>query len=160
MIVKGEFESLSMAIYGELVSDIPPAADTYEPQPLPTVNPSSLSKAVDPANTIDPTLLAKQLLSLIPDSPPLSLVIRLMFCMKPTNEDWDAPDFPYLHADLDTEIEGFDLDGALDITTKPIAEETSEETLTRFAESIGNCLANKVRFFVRIPLLFVNSKVF
>ncbi|KAJ6560426.1 hypothetical protein B0H19DRAFT_116148 [Mycena capillaripes] len=141
MIVKGAFQSISLAIYGETVSESPSDPSPYEPKPLPSVEPRPLSRAVDPSSMLDPTRLANQLLALIPDSPPLALVIRLMFCLKPSNEDWDLPDFPYLHADLDVESEAFDLETALSCTAKPVRDDISYDALSAFAikvaESVG-----------------------
>lgn len=91
MIVKGKFDVLSIAIYGDIVTDTPSSTEKYETHPLPSVVPVPLSKAVDPSGSSDPTMLAKQLLALIPNSPPLPLVVRLMFCLKPSNDDWDLP---------------------------------------------------------------------
>ncbi|KAK7054072.1 hypothetical protein R3P38DRAFT_2854473 [Favolaschia claudopus] len=80
MIFKGEFDSISIAIYGEIVSEALSEIPSYEPKLLPAVNARPLSRAVDPASMLDPAHLAKQLLSLIPDSPPLALIIRLIPC--------------------------------------------------------------------------------
>lgn len=156
MIVKGKFEALSMAIYGDLVSDLSSPEESYEPKPLPSVESRPLSKAVDPANSLDPTTLARNLLSLISNAPPLSLVIRLMFCMKPANEDWDMPDFPYLFTDLLIEAEDFDLDKAIQIISKPIPEAVSEDALTKFAEAIGRCIGAKVCLLPPTRLLAFN----
>ena len=67
------------------------------------------------------------MLSLIPDSPPLPLVVRLMFCLKPSDDDWDHPDFPYLYADLRGDDESFDLEGIVQAISRPIRDDTSEE---------------------------------
>ncbi|KAJ7368801.1 hypothetical protein DFH08DRAFT_947693 [Mycena albidolilacea] len=145
MIVKGAFQSISIAIYGEIVSEPAAEVPAYEPKPLPTVDPRPLSRAVDPSSMLDPTRLANQLLSLIPDSPPLSLVVRLMFCLKPSNDDWDLPEFPYLHADLDaadTEPQ-FDLETALLCTAKPVRDDISHESLSAFATKIAESVGPK-----------------
>jgi hypothetical protein len=145
MIVKGKFDTLSIAIYGEIVLDSPSPVQKYESKGLPTVEPIPLSKAVDPSNSVDPTLLAKQLLSLIPDSPPLPLVVRLMFCMKPSNEDWELPGFPYLHADLDGEVEeDFDLQTAIRWSYRPVQDGVSCDSLSRFAVRVASCIGQKV----------------
>ncbi|KAJ7437107.1 hypothetical protein B0H11DRAFT_2108517 [Mycena galericulata] len=143
MIVKGEFQSLSMAIYGETVSE--PAVEIleYKPKPLPRVEPLPLSKTVDPSNMLDPTHVANQLLLRIPDSPPLALVIRLMFCLKPSDEDWDLPEFPYLHADLDIENDVFDLEAALLCTVKPVRDDISYEALSTFATKVAESIGPK-----------------
>ena len=144
MIVKGNFEALSMAIYGDNVLDSPPV-QTYESKPLPPVESIPLSRAVDPSNCSDPTLLAKHLLSLIPDSPPLPLVVRLMFCMKPSNEDWELPGFPYLYANLDGEVEeDFDLQTAIRWAYRPVQDDTPFESLSRFAGRVASCVGPKV----------------
>ncbi|KAF7352388.1 hypothetical protein MVEN_01203100 [Mycena venus] len=143
MIVKGSFQSISIAIYGETVSEPVSDIPVYEAKPLPSVDPRPLSRAVDPSSMLDPTRLANQLLSLIPDSPPLALVIRLMFCLKPSNEDWDLPEFPYLHADLDAENEPFDLEMALLCTAKPVRDDISYESLSAFANKVAESIGPK-----------------
>ena len=148
MIVKGAFESVSMAIYGEVVSDTSAAPETYEPRPLPSATAVPLAPTLDPANTRDPTQLARQLLELIPDAPGLELVIRLVFCLKQPSDDWDLPDFPYLHPDLDEESHDFDLEKAFRLTTRPVADDVSPETLSGFAERVARCVNVKVCFVV------------
>jgi hypothetical protein len=148
MIVKGQFEALSIAIYGDIVTD-PPPVQKYEATALPSVEPTPLSRAVDPSNSLDPTLLAKQLLSLIPDSPPLPLVVRLMFCMKPSNEDWELSGFPYLHADLNGEVEeDFDLQTAIRWMYRPVRDDTPYESLSKFADRVASCIGSNVSDFV------------
>ncbi|KAI0371605.1 hypothetical protein BV20DRAFT_1035231 [Pilatotrama ljubarskyi] len=139
MIVKGEFESVSMAIYGKVVSETHTSPSSYEPRSLPTVAPAPLPAALDPANSRDPTQLARQLLRLIPDAPDLALVIRLIFCLKPSNDDWDLPDFPYLHADLEDTGSDFNLEKALRLTTRPVPDDVSPDAVTRFAEKVAHC---------------------
>lgn len=156
MIVKGKFEALSMAIYGDVVSEPPLSSQPYTPRPLPVTDPLPLSKAVDPSNSRDPTVLAQQLLALIPDSPPLALVIRLMFCLKPSNEDWDLPEFPYLHADLETEEEDFDLESAIHLTSKPVRDDTQHDSLSNFAANVAEHIGPKVRDFVMVLLPVLN----
>lgn len=150
MIVKGQFESLSMAIYGDIVSEAP-HIQKYDPRPVPSVEPFPLSKAVDPSNSSDPTLLANELLALIPNSPPLSLVIRLMFCLKPSNEDWDLPEFPYLHANLQACFdEDFDLETSIQLASKPVRDDSSYDTLSHFAKRIADLIGPKVCDFTVI----------
>ncbi|RPD66817.1 hypothetical protein L226DRAFT_453413 [Lentinus tigrinus ALCF2SS1-7] len=145
MIVRGSFESVSMAIYGELVSDTDTTPTTYEPRPLPSVSPVPLAPSLDPATARDPTQLARQLLKLIPDAPELELVIRLVFCLKPPNDDWDLPEFPYLHPDLDEEMAEFDLEKAFRLTTRPVPDNVSSEAVSRFAERVARCINPKDR---------------
>ncbi|KAI6146088.1 hypothetical protein BKA82DRAFT_4330346 [Pisolithus tinctorius] len=126
MIVRGDFETVSMAIYGEPVSEVSPAITSYEARPLPVLEPTSVSPALDLARSSDPTHLARQLLALIPDAPPLNLVIRLMFCLKPPNDDWDLPEFPHLYSDLHEEDMDIDLDSAYRCLSRPFAEKVAD----------------------------------
>ncbi|OBZ70476.1 hypothetical protein A0H81_09740 [Grifola frondosa] len=137
MIVRGNFQFVSMAIYGDVVSEMPSPSLVYELKPLPSVEPIAIAPALDPANSRDPTNLARQLLRLIPDAPELPLVIRLMFCLKPSSEDWDLPEFPYLHPDLDEEAADFDLEKAYNLTSKPVPDYASHEQLRQFAERVA-----------------------
>ncbi|KAI9064886.1 hypothetical protein FKP32DRAFT_1675270 [Trametes sanguinea] len=136
MIVKGDFESVSMAIYGDVVTESQAAPSSYEPRPLPTVTPAPLPAVLDPANARDPSQLARQLLKLIPDAPELELVTRLVFCLKPSNDDWDLPDFPYLHSDLDSVSGELDLEKALRLTTRPVPDDISFDTVSQFAQKV------------------------
>ena len=143
MIVKGRFEALSMAIYGEIVSESP-AVPIYEPKPFGSLDPVPLSRNIDPSSSSHPIQLAEQLLSLIPDSPPLPLVVRLMFCLKPSDDDWDHPDFPYLYADMGEDDESFDLEGIVQAISRPIRDDTSEEVLSAFVNRIVDLIGPKV----------------
>ncbi|KAI9432473.1 hypothetical protein H4582DRAFT_1883882 [Lactarius indigo] len=143
MIVKGNFTKLSMAIYGDVASELPSAPSSYAPITLPSLIPTPLSPPLDPANSEDPTTLTRNLLSLIPDAPPLSLVIRLMFCLKPANDDWDLPEFPYLHSDLDVDPMEFDLDYAYQLTSQPVADDVPLDVLRRFADRVADAIGPK-----------------
>ncbi|KAI6127400.1 hypothetical protein EDD16DRAFT_1552754 [Pisolithus croceorrhizus] len=141
MIVRGDFETVSMAIYGEPVSEVLPVITDYEALPLPVTEPTPISPALDLARSPDPTLLARQLLSLIPDAPPLNLVIRLMFCLKPPNDDWDLPEFPHLYSDLHEEDMDIDLDSAYRCLSRPVADDVPPEALLRFAEKVADAIS-------------------
>lgn len=98
---------------------------------------------------------------MIPDSPPLPLVIRLMFCLKPYTKDWDDPEFPYLHADLDAENDNFDLDAALVCTTKPVRDDIPYEALSAFATKVAEAVGPKVRvYFSSCCAGFMNATFF
>ncbi|KAH7923670.1 hypothetical protein BV22DRAFT_1015011 [Leucogyrophana mollusca] len=143
MIVRGDFECVSMAIYGEIVAEAPLPPKSYTPEPLPAVEPRSIAPALDPANSSDPTFLAKQLLALISDAPSLVLVTRLMFCLKPPNDDWDLPEFPHLYSDLDEEELDIDLDSAFRCLSRPVADDMPCEPLQRFAEKVADAIGPK-----------------
>lgn len=144
MIVRGAFEAVSMAIYGDVVSELPPPPTTYEPKQISFPEPIPLARALDPCNASDPAWLAKSLLTLIPDSPQLSLIVRLMLCLKPSNDDWELPEFPFLYADLEAEDEEFDLDKAFASTSRPVPDDASDELLQKFADRIAAVIGPKV----------------
>ncbi|KIK94846.1 hypothetical protein PAXRUDRAFT_33290 [Paxillus rubicundulus Ve08.2h10] len=138
MIVRGDFESVSMAIYGE--SELSSTGTSYIPGPLQLPNPVSVSPALDLAKASDPTSLARQLLASVPDAPSLNLVIRLMFCLKPPNDDWDLPDYPHLYSDLSEEEFDIDLDSAFHCLSRPVADNIQLEPLQRFAEKVADAI--------------------
>ncbi|KAH9833677.1 uncharacterized protein C8Q71DRAFT_712127 [Rhodofomes roseus] len=143
IIVRGNFERVSMAIYGDVMSELPPPPTTYEPKPLPTFEPTQISRALDPSNSLDPSALARELLNLIPDAPPLPLAIRLVFCLKPPSDDWDLPEFPYIFAELDADTADLDLEKASALTTRPVSDDVEDEVLLRFADSMGQLTREK-----------------
>ncbi|PSR93814.1 hypothetical protein PHLCEN_2v4709 [Hermanssonia centrifuga] len=143
MIVKGPFQCISMAVYGDIVSEMPPPISTYSPRNIPSFDPILLSSALDPLNFRDPTKLATQLLDLIPEAPPLRLVIRLMFCLKPTNEDWDLPDFPHIYSNLETGGDSLNVESAFNLTSRPVSDETPDASFARFAERVARSVGPK-----------------
>ncbi|CCM00431.1 uncharacterized protein FIBRA_02463 [Fibroporia radiculosa] len=143
MIVRGGYESVSMAIYGDIISELSPPPTTYEPRQIPSFEPIPLSRSLDPSNSLDPCTLARQLLCLIPDAPSLPLAIRLVFCLKPPSDDWDLPEFPYLHPDLDSETSNFDLEQAFRLTTRPVPDDVADDTLIRFAQNVASSIRAK-----------------
>ncbi|KAJ4479146.1 hypothetical protein J3R30DRAFT_3882194 [Lentinula aciculospora] len=180
MIVKGQFDALSLAIYGEVVSEsiIPPLSGgeiaSSVPKSIPSVEARTLSASIDPANSTDPTFLARNLLSLLEDTPPLSLVSKLMFCLKPDSDDWDEPDFPYLFVDFDRDIFqsslkteeddetmnsgedqiNFDIEATLDAMSKPVSDTVAEGTLTKFAQVVADNIDSKPNQALHIAKLF------
>lgn len=146
MIVKGNFTKLSLAIYGDVASELPSLPPSYVPSVLPPLTPTPLSPILDTANSGDPTTLTRNLLSLIPDAPPLPLVIRLMFCLKPVNDDWDLPEFPYIHPDFNEDPIDFDLDYAYQLTGQPVADDVPLEVLQRFVDRVADAIGPKVRY--------------
>jgi hypothetical protein len=91
---------MSLAVYGTIVSEMPPPPAIYEPLPLPIVDPMSLHPAFDVANMEDPTALARTLLRLTSPSLPLSEVVSEALCRTETYQngmnhdpmDGDLPD--------------------------------------------------------------------
>lgn len=140
MIVRGDFETVSMAIYGDVVSDTPPKSTTYSPFSFPTNSSIPLVPALDAAKSSDPAALARNLLALIPNAPSLSLVIRLMFCLKQPNDDWELPEFPHLYSDLNEEEMDIDLDTAFRCLSRPVVDDVSSEQLHRFAKKVSEAV--------------------
>ncbi|EAU84430.1 hypothetical protein CC1G_01426 [Coprinopsis cinerea okayama7 len=142
MIIKGNFEVLSMAIYGHVVAEKPPVL-SYEPKTLPIVEPFPLSRNLDPANSTEPRALAEKLLALIPNPPRLPLVVRLMFCLKPSDEDWDDPEFPDLYADLEDRDSDFDLEGVVNSVSRPIPDDLPQDTFLTLVDRVNDFLGPK-----------------
>ncbi|KAJ2917473.1 hypothetical protein MD484_g2906, partial [Candolleomyces efflorescens] len=142
MIVKGHYDVVSLAVYGQVVTE-PAPVESYEEKPLPVVQPLPLSKAIDPANSSEPKLLAEKLLSIISDPVPLPLVIRLMFCLKPADDDWEDPEFPHLYSDLEDNEADFDLEGVVSSIRRPIQDDIPNDSeafaklATRVLDFIG-----------------------
>ncbi|TFK55651.1 hypothetical protein OE88DRAFT_1716405 [Heliocybe sulcata] len=143
MILKGNFNSMSLAVYGDLASEPPPSCP--EPKELPFIESTLLPRSLDPSNCLDPTSLAEQLLTLIDDPPPLHLLIRLMFCLKLSSDDWENPDFPYLYADLDyaADADNFDLQEAYTMTGRPLAENASDDSISGFVARVVESIEPK-----------------
>lgn len=144
MIFQGAFESVSLAVYGDLVAEQPALPLHYRPNQLPVVEHARLTGSLDPANAKDPTLLARQLLELTPESPSLAIVVRLMYCVKPSDVDWENPDFPYLHVDLSQDIADFSLEKAVKLTTEQISDELTSDQLSHFADKISTIIGPPV----------------
>lgn len=143
MIVRGSFEAVSMAIYGEYAKEMPPLADTYTPKNTIASEPPPIAKALDPSMARNPTQLARQLLNLIPNAPPLSLIIRLMFCLKvPSDDDWDNPEFPYIYPSLDQDPATFEFEQAKALLKRPVAEDTKPAEMQRFADLLATLIIN------------------
>lgn len=144
MILQGAFESVSLAIYGDLAAEHPTLPFTYRPNLLPVVDHAPLTGSLDPVNALDPTLLARQLLELTPESPSLAIVVRLMYCVKPSDVDWEHPDFPYLYVDLGQDTVDFSLEKAVKLTTEQISDELTSDQLSYFADKISDVIGPPV----------------
>lgn len=154
MIVKGAYDAVSLAIYGETVAPPPkeenqdPAAASahYEPKPVHVAEPFTLSKTIDPANSSKPTRLAEQLLSIASEGVDLSFAARLIFCLKPPDEHWDDPDFPHLYADLENTDDDFDLESVVSsVKSRPVQDTVSTEAYTVLANRVNDFIGPAVR---------------
>lgn len=150
IIFRGRFNAVSLAVYGDLVGERLEPVE-YKPSPLNLPSPVSLSPALDLAVSPNPTALAERLLTLMPSPTPLSVLIRLMFCLKPEEEDWDNPNFPYVYSnfemalsDDDFENEVFDLGSLVQSVSKPLKDDVSAESLTEFAGKMKDLLGSDV----------------
>ncbi|EIN10856.1 hypothetical protein PUNSTDRAFT_142767 [Punctularia strigosozonata HHB-11173 SS5] len=141
MILSGDFHSITIAVYGEIASELSNFPTTYEPRTLPMPDALPLHPALDPSNSTVPTNVARKLLAPLPDIP-LELVIQIMFSLKPPKEDWDLVEFPHLYADLAGLVDK-DLETALRITSRPLPSGTPSEDISDFADNITRSLTYK-----------------
>ncbi|RXW25465.1 hypothetical protein EST38_g405 [Candolleomyces aberdarensis] len=144
MIVKGHYDVVSLAVYGQVASE-PAPVDSYEQKPLPVVQPLPLSKSIDPANSPEPKQLAEKLLSIISDPVSLPLVVRLMFCLKPADDDWEDPDFPHLYSDLEDNEADFDLEGVVSSMRRPIEDDipADSDAFSKLADRVLDFIGPK-----------------
>ncbi|KIY73864.1 hypothetical protein CYLTODRAFT_152907 [Cylindrobasidium torrendii FP15055 ss-10] len=142
MIISGSFTKLSFALYGQVVAPEPPiAVSAYHPLSIPSAPRSLLPPSIHVAALSDPTTLAASLLKLVPDyEPDLPQVTRLMFCLKPNNDEWASSDFPYHGSPLDIP-DNFDLELASDMASRLV--NASKESMTIFAQRIKEALGPK-----------------
>jgi hypothetical protein len=78
------------------------------------------------------------------ETAPLPLVICLMFCPKPANDNWDPPELQYLHPDFNEDPIDFDLDYAYQLTGQPVADDVPLEVLQRFVDRVADTIGPKV----------------
>lgn len=155
MVIRGKFTKLSLAAYGTALSDPTPPTSAYEPHMLRQVQYTPIPVSLDPANNINPGELARSLLKLIPDAPDLRLIIRLMFCLKPSNDDWEEKDFPHLYSDLEKDRDELNLDKAVEMTARPVSDNVEEDVLKDFAQRLGDSVIDYVS--VQISLVTFGS---
>ena len=133
MVLKGAFQSISIAVYGEIAPAFTSTTLSYSPKPLPNLKLPDLPSQLDPCLSNSLTGIANGLLALDSDTPDVKLITQLMFSMKPLDEDWDEPNFPYLYANLR------DIDGLrspkqiIKILSRPISDNTGQDRLRRLA---------------------------
>ena len=133
MVLKGAFHSISVAVYGEIVPTSASTAFSYSPKPLLNLKLPDLPSQLDPCLSNSITDIANGLLALDSDTPDVKLITQLMFSMKPLDEDWDDPKFPYLYADLR------DIDSLrspkqiIKILSRPISDSVSQDRMRRLA---------------------------
>jgi hypothetical protein len=89
---------------------------------------------------------------MLPDPPPLTLLTRLMFCLKASSEDWDSPEFPYVFANWDDPFESI-LD-AVNCTKRPARDDVTLEEVERFCDMTCAFLDDKARNICHILILF------
>ncbi|KAF9567392.1 hypothetical protein CPC08DRAFT_740271 [Agrocybe pediades] len=145
IVFHGGFQSLFVAIYGELaVANAHEVRTVYEEKVLPTSAPIPLSSNVDPGCATKPTSLAEQLLNLMNEPPTLSIATRLVFSLKPEKDDWDHPDFPYLYSDLEVH-EDYTIQDLVQSAERPIRDDIPSELLSVFAMAVHDSLKSQSR---------------
>jgi hypothetical protein len=143
LILRGQFKSLSIAIYGSVYSGSGSDKHQFNSQDASSqihLEDLPLSSVLDLTSSFDPTLIARQLLALIPRAPPLTTVLRLILCIKPRKEDWDAPDFPMyerINGSMPESVEEL-----LELLSRPI--EASPDGFRSLSRAISSILSQKV----------------
>lgn len=151
MIIQGNYTRVTLAVYGEVITEPVATPVSYEPMPLPDVTRHRLPPALDLCNTAEPVFLARELLALDPDAPPLSLVIRLMCCLRAPDEHWDPPIFPYsnMEESINSDSLGVDwLAEAIDSVMIPISPEINDDILEKFTSKVLNITSEQVKNYV------------
>lgn len=149
MIIKGDFSSLRISVYGTVYApSSPPAVYTPRASTSSTAA-SALPSSLDPARSEDPLYLGQQLLSLTSEPPAMPLVVKFALCHD-LHEELNGPDAPQLYTDLKECLESLDLGfdwirNAAETTRRPISEHVSEDVLKSFAERVQDSLYDKVR---------------
>lgn len=131
---------MSVAVYGEVVNPVSAPVTSYSPKPLHNLELPNLPPEIDPCLSSGPTSISKNLLALDTNSPGIDLITRLMFSLKPLDEDWDHPDFPHLFADFDSLPELCSPHEIIKVLSRPIQEDISEDSLRSFIVQFVNCV--------------------
>ncbi|KAF8607689.1 hypothetical protein BDV93DRAFT_505080 [Ceratobasidium sp. AG-I] len=147
VIFQGAFEKLTIAIYGQLLSDSPTEQPTVVGPPiaLPPTSTLSLPPSIDIANLADASQTAKSLLEANAANPPLRHVLHSMLCYVITPEgpfdEWDAnsgnPVERLLESDILDAVEL--MQEAIQALRKPLPE-IEEGTATQFASLVNESL--------------------
>ncbi|KAF8492904.1 hypothetical protein JB92DRAFT_3236124 [Gautieria morchelliformis] len=144
MVVQGDFVHVTLAVYGDAASEPPLDPVSYEPTPLTAIVPHALAPALDPANSNEPTLLSRDIINLIPHAPLLPTAIRLIFCLKPADEDYGGDRFSSLDDCIVSDISGLEwLERAAETLMAPLHEDVSLDLLKAFSERISDALIEK-----------------
>ena len=103
-----------------------------------------MSAALDLVNAQDASSVATKLMSLLKNPPPLPVILRSQFCLKPDDDTWDHPDYPNVYVDLAEQLEDFKFRAVI-YWTRPISETASEGDISayfsRFARAIDEVCA-------------------
>jgi hypothetical protein len=138
MIIHGDVSSITIAIYGMVAADTNhptnPLSENFSPGIVAGSQPPSLHSSLDVARSYDPARLARQLLSLLPSPPSLSVAIRLTFCIKPNKEDWSSSTFPLF---MDVGKTPQSVDESLTLLGRPFPENTSINEASQLVHSIS-----------------------
>ncbi|KDQ08831.1 hypothetical protein BOTBODRAFT_37524 [Botryobasidium botryosum FD-172 SS1] len=148
LIVKGSFNTLSIAVYGEYAPQTPTDAagpPSYSPKLIQVIEHQPLSSVLDIASTQNPASLARQVLASWPGAPSLSEITRRLSCYRAVGSSVAEPDV--LQADLErclnSESEGGEwLEQAVATLRLPVSEATPEELLSQFFGKFRSCLSD------------------
>ncbi|KZV94235.1 hypothetical protein EXIGLDRAFT_835113 [Exidia glandulosa HHB12029] len=146
MIVKGDFHSLQLAVYGTVYTPSTPPT-SYAPRVHTAPSTSKLPLALDPARADDPLALGTSLLHMTSEPPGLALVAKFALCHD-LHEELNGPDAPQLYTDMKECLESLDLGfdwirNAAETTRRPISEQVADDALKGFAERVQDSLYDK-----------------
>jgi hypothetical protein len=147
VIFQGSFKKVTIAIYGQLLSDLPaeqPAA-SVPPTAFPVITPRSLPPSIDVASLSDSSQTAKSILRANPTNPPLRHVFHSLLCYVTTPEgpfdEWDEnggnPLERLLESDTIDAVEH--MQEAIQALRKPLPE-IEENSATQFTSLVNESL--------------------
>lgn len=134
-----------MAIYGRVTAPPSHQHTQYNPRDIPLLSsPRPLLSAIDPAIMPLPISLATDLLNTVQDSPPISLITQLVFCLKPLDDDWDHPSFPYMFADMEVgDRDEVTLQEIIQILSTPVYEDVTNEEIDLVMQQVRRLVENE-----------------
>ncbi|KIJ37454.1 hypothetical protein M422DRAFT_33774, partial [Sphaerobolus stellatus SS14] len=146
VVIQGNFKHLTLAVYGDSVSEPLSEPSSYEPSLISLPPRTPLSSSMDLSNISDPCFPARELLKLIPTSTPLCLITRLILCLKSQDDAWETIKFAELTEFLETpDLEpGLEwLQRAAELFMLPVAAEIDDTLLTSFTNKLSQSLVEK-----------------
>lgn len=151
MVLKGSFDTLSIAVYGQIapqepVDDAPPS---YAPAYIHKPDSYQLSPALDLSSTTDPTFIARKILASFPGAPSLPEIVRQLSCYRAVGSSTAEPDALFADIEWAMNFDGTSsewLDQAVATLRLPVPDLVSDELLLQFFGKVKTCLNEVVCF--------------